>query len=58
MTKQPKRVVTRGMRRSLALGDQDPRNRREPSERYNPRAEEEKKALEARIKRLEEANGN
>ena len=55
--KQPKKVTTRGARRSLALGANDPRNRREPSERFNPKAAAEKKELEARITRLEEANG-
>lgn len=53
--KQPKKVTTRGSRRSLALGADDPRHRREPAERYDPRAEQEKKELEARIKRLEDA---
>lgn len=56
--KQPKKVTTRGARRSLALGATDPRHRREPSERYDPKAEADKKELEARLKRLEEANGS
>ena len=55
--KQPKRVTTRGMRRSRALGADDPRNRREPAERFDPKAEDDKKELEARLKRLEEEIG-
>ena len=55
--KQPKRVTTRGMRRSKALGGDDPRIRREAAERFDPMAEAKAKELEARLKRLEENNG-
>ncbi len=53
---QPKRVTKRGMRRSITLGSDDPRNRREPAERFDPKAEEDKKELEARLKALEDSN--
>lgn len=55
--KQPKRVTTRGMRRSKALGADDPRNRREAAERFDPLAEAKAKELEERLKRLENTNG-
>ncbi len=53
--KQPKRVNKRGSRRSILLGGNDPRHRRDPAGRVDPRADEKAKELEARLKKLEES---
>jgi hypothetical protein len=50
---QQKKVTKIGMRRSVLLGSADPRHRREPQQRFDPRADSDAEALKKRIEALE-----
>lgn len=54
MKRAYKLVTKRGMRRSLYLGANDPRHRREPQQRLDPRPDAEIDELKKRLKALED----
>ncbi len=49
-----KQVNNRGSRRSVLLGENDPRIRRDAQRRMDPKAARKAKDLEERIKKLED----
>lgn len=51
---KPKRVSRRGSRRSILLGDRDPRIRRDAQASFDPRADKKEQDIIDRIKKLEE----